>query len=153
MGGRVSGDQDREPEKAGNQQKSEQVLGSGAAAAAPGLQLLAPAQPPAACGIQKSNPVETSEEGLVEDEEFPWVVSLQDVQYTHLAFGSVLSEFWILSIASALQNRPVPLLWSLRGPPRRSGGGRSVSCSAWGGLEGRCPVTGQQGFLPAQRSL
>ncbi|XP_007167723.3 LOW QUALITY PROTEIN: inactive serine protease 54 [Balaenoptera acutorostrata] len=59
----------------------------------------------ATCGIQKSNPVETSEEGLVEDEEFPWVVSLQDVQYTHLAFGSVLSEFWILSIASALQNR------------------------------------------------
>ncbi|XP_059759739.1 LOW QUALITY PROTEIN: inactive serine protease 54 [Balaenoptera ricei] len=59
----------------------------------------------ATCGIQKSNPVETSEEGLVEDEEFPWVVSLQDVQYTHLAFGSVLSEFWILSIASAFQNR------------------------------------------------
>ncbi|KAJ8792007.1 hypothetical protein J1605_020209 [Eschrichtius robustus] len=60
----------------------------------------------ATCGIQKSNPVETSEEGLVEDEEFPWVVSLQDVQYTHLAFGSILSEFWVLSIASALQNRP-----------------------------------------------
>ncbi|XP_061028416.1 LOW QUALITY PROTEIN: inactive serine protease 54 [Eubalaena glacialis] len=59
----------------------------------------------ATCGIQKSNTVETSEEGLVEDEEFPWVVSLQDVQYTHLAFGSILSEFWILSIASAFQNR------------------------------------------------
>ncbi|XP_042774755.1 LOW QUALITY PROTEIN: inactive serine protease 54 [Panthera onca] len=59
----------------------------------------------ASCGIQKTSVVETSEEGLVKDQEFPWVVSLQDSQYTHLAFGSILSEFWIISIASALQNR------------------------------------------------
>ncbi|XP_057566811.1 LOW QUALITY PROTEIN: inactive serine protease 54-like [Hippopotamus amphibius kiboko] len=59
----------------------------------------------ASCGIQKANIVETSEEGLVEDEEFPWVVSLQDSQYSHLAFGSILSDFWILSIASPFQNR------------------------------------------------
>ncbi|XP_072492754.1 inactive serine protease 54 isoform X2 [Notamacropus eugenii] len=36
---------------------------------------------------------------------FPWVVSLQDPQYTHLAFGCILNEFWILSIASSFQNR------------------------------------------------
>ncbi|XP_007477612.1 inactive serine protease 54 [Monodelphis domestica] len=38
-------------------------------------------------------------------DRFPWMVSLQDSQYTHLAFGCILSEFWILSIASRLQNR------------------------------------------------
>nr|XP_027833698.2 LOW QUALITY PROTEIN: inactive serine protease 54 [Ovis aries] len=59
----------------------------------------------ASCGIQKSNIAVTSEEGLVEEQEFPWVVSLQDSQYTHLTFGSILSEFWILSIASTFQNR------------------------------------------------
>uniref|UniRef100_A0A673UPU1 Inactive serine protease 54 n=1 Tax=Suricata suricatta TaxID=37032 RepID=A0A673UPU1_SURSU len=59
----------------------------------------------ASCGVQEINVMETSEEGLVKDKEFPWVVSLQDSQYTHLAFGSILSEFWIISIASALQNR------------------------------------------------
>ncbi|XP_034880984.1 LOW QUALITY PROTEIN: inactive serine protease 54 [Mirounga angustirostris] len=59
----------------------------------------------ASCGIQKTNVMEISEEGLVNDKEFPWVVSLQDSQYTHLAFGSILSEFWIISIASVLQNR------------------------------------------------
>uniref|UniRef100_A0A8D1REU6 Inactive serine protease 54 n=1 Tax=Sus scrofa TaxID=9823 RepID=A0A8D1REU6_PIG len=69
------------------------------------LVLLCVSRSSASCGIQKSNIVETSEEGLVNEEEFPWVVSLQDSQYTHLAFGSILSEFWILSIASAFQNR------------------------------------------------
>ncbi|XP_058383692.1 LOW QUALITY PROTEIN: inactive serine protease 54 [Diceros bicornis minor] len=59
----------------------------------------------ASCGVQNTNVMETSEEGLVNDKEFPWVVSLQDSQYTHLAFGTILSEFWILSIASAFQNR------------------------------------------------
>ncbi|XP_004600992.2 inactive serine protease 54 [Sorex araneus] len=59
----------------------------------------------AKCGIQNVNIQETSEESLVGGQEFPWVVSLQDPQYTHLAFGCVLSEFWILSIASAFQNR------------------------------------------------
>ncbi|XP_010984058.3 LOW QUALITY PROTEIN: inactive serine protease 54 [Camelus dromedarius] len=69
------------------------------------LVLLCVSHASASCGIQNINIVETSEEGLVKDKEFPWVVSLQDSQYTHLAFGSILSEFWILSIASALQNR------------------------------------------------
>lgn len=50
------------------------------------------------------------------------MVSLQDSQYTHLAFGSILSEFWILSIASAFQNRPVPLLWAQAGAPAWGGG-------------------------------
>nr|XP_004663558.1 inactive serine protease 54 [Jaculus jaculus] len=57
------------------------------------------------CGIQKANLVDQSEENLVGIEEFPWVVSVQDVLYTHLAFGCILSEYWILSIASAFQNR------------------------------------------------
>ncbi|XP_055992091.1 inactive serine protease 54 [Sorex fumeus] len=59
----------------------------------------------AKCGIQNVNILETSEESLVGHQEFPWVVSLQDPQYTHLAFGCILSEFWILSIASAFQDR------------------------------------------------
>lgn len=96
--------------------------------------------------------MEISEEGLVNDKEFPWVVSLQDSQYTHLAFGSILSEFWIISIASVLQNRPVPLPLGLTQSPGGRGGG-TFSCSSWGGLEGGFLVTGQQGFLLAQRLL
>uniref|UniRef100_H0UZ13 Inactive serine protease 54 n=1 Tax=Cavia porcellus TaxID=10141 RepID=H0UZ13_CAVPO len=59
----------------------------------------------ASCGIQKTPLVDESEENLVSAMEFPWVVSVQDSQYTHLAFGCILSHFWILSIASALQDR------------------------------------------------
>ncbi|XP_042528791.1 inactive serine protease 54 [Dipodomys spectabilis] len=59
----------------------------------------------AKCGIQKATLVDKSEENLVSITEFPWVVSLQDAQYTHLAFGCILSNFWILSAASALHNR------------------------------------------------
>lgn len=100
--------------KWGKQQESEQVLRSDVAVvvAATGLQLPArqsgACTPPPGCGIQKSNIAVTSEEGLVEEKEFPWVVSLQDSQYTHLTFGTILSDFWILSIASTFQNRPVP---------------------------------------------
>uniref|UniRef100_H0XHX4 Inactive serine protease 54 n=2 Tax=Otolemur garnettii TaxID=30611 RepID=H0XHX4_OTOGA len=63
--------------------------------------------PSAGCGIQRVSILDDSglQESLVSRMEFPWVVSLQDSQYTHLAFGCILSEFWILSIASALQNR------------------------------------------------
>ncbi|XP_012503295.1 PREDICTED: inactive serine protease 54 [Propithecus coquereli] len=61
----------------------------------------------ASCGIQQATvwDIPDSEEELVSKMEFPWVVSLQDSQYTHLAFGCILSRFWILSIASAFQNR------------------------------------------------
>lgn len=116
-----------------------------------GHQLLAPAvRPPqilsAGCGIQKTNFIEPSEEGLVSEEEFPWVVALQDSRYTHLAFGSILSEFWILSIASAFQNRPVPLPVGLHSPPWGGLVG-SASCSAWAGLEGGFLMTGQQCLL------
>nr|XP_008528780.1 PREDICTED: inactive serine protease 54 isoform X1 [Equus przewalskii]XP_008528781.1 PREDICTED: inactive serine protease 54 isoform X1 [Equus przewalskii] len=69
------------------------------------LLLLCVSHSSASCGIQDINVMETSEEGLVNNNEFPWVVSLQDSLYTHLAFGSILSEFWILSIASVFQNR------------------------------------------------
>ncbi|KAK2085159.1 hypothetical protein P7K49_036459 [Saguinus oedipus] len=63
------------------------------------------------CGVQKVSVFygPDPEEALVNSMEFPWVVSLQDSQYTHLAFGCILSEFWVLSIASAVQNRQVPL--------------------------------------------
>ncbi|EPQ12247.1 Inactive serine protease 54 [Myotis brandtii] len=70
--------------------------------------LLCASHAAASCGIQKISVIETSEEGLVSEKEFPWVVSLQNSHHAHLAFGSILSEFWILSIASAFQHRPVP---------------------------------------------
>nr|Q7M756.1 RecName: Full=Inactive serine protease 54; AltName: Full=Plasma kallikrein-like protein 4; Flags: Precursor [Mus musculus]CAD67595.1 TPA: plasma kallikrein-like protein 4 precursor [Mus musculus] len=60
----------------------------------------------AICGIQKATIADKLKENLVSSTEFPWVVSIQDKQYTHLAFGCILSEFWILSTASALQHRP-----------------------------------------------
>ncbi|MEJ1276168.1 protease serine 54 [Cricetulus griseus] len=63
--------------------------------------------PSAVCGSQKAIIVDDSKENLVGSNEFPWVVSLQDPEYTHLAFGCILSEFWILSTASALQHRLV----------------------------------------------
>lgn len=94
--------------------------------------------------------METSEEGLVNNNEFPWVVSLQDSLYTHLAFGSILSEFWILSIASVFQNRPV--LLSL-GPQQPPWVGVSASCLTCEGWEGGFLVTGQEGFLPDQPLL
>lgn len=124
-----------------------------AVVAAAGHQLLAPAvrpphTPSAGCGIQKTNVIEPSEEGLVSEKEFPWVVSLQDSRYTHLAFGSILSEFWILSIASVFHNRPVPLPVGLRSLGGGLGG--SASCSARAGLEGGVLVPGQWGFSPAR---
>ncbi|EHH60436.1 Plasma kallikrein-like protein 4 [Macaca fascicularis] len=72
------------------------------------------------CGVQKASVFYGPDlkEGLVSSMEFPWVVSLQDSQYTHLAFGCILSEFWVLSIASAIQNRPVPLLLGPAASPR-----------------------------------
>lgn len=63
--------------------------------------------PSAVCGIQKANITDQLEENLVSSSEFPWVVSIQDKRYTHLAFGCILSKFWILSTASALRHRPV----------------------------------------------
>ena len=98
------------------------------------------------CGVQKASVFygPDPKEGLVSSMEFPWVVSLQDSQYTHLAFGCILSEFWVLSIASAIQNRPVPLpLGPATSPGVRVGGG-PVSCSAWGGPE-RC-ILGDRAF-------
>ncbi|CAO2610381.1 Inactive serine protease 54, partial [Lemmus lemmus] len=61
--------------------------------------------PSAVCGVQKANIEDESKESFVSSTEFPWVVSIQDQEYTHLAFGCILSEFWILSTASALQDR------------------------------------------------
>lgn len=111
MGGRVHGDHYGEPDRAGGQQEG--GLRSGVGVVATGPPPLAPAvrppaPPSAGCGIQQTSVLGTSEEGLVSEREFPWVVSLQTSHHTHLAFGSILSEFWILSIASAFQHRPVP---------------------------------------------
>lgn len=111
-----------------------------------------PNTPFAVCGNQDTKSIETSEEGLVGEKEFPWIVSLQDSHYTHLTFGSILSQFWILSIASAFQNRPVPLPLGPARPPG-VGWGCTTSCLAWGGLEGGFLVTGTQGFLPVQPLL
>ncbi|XP_073911470.1 inactive serine protease 54 isoform X2 [Castor canadensis] len=62
------------------------------------------------CGNQKASLVDPSEENLVSSTEFPWVVSVQDMQYAHLAFGCILSKFWVLSIASAFQHRPAAII-------------------------------------------
>ncbi|KAK2488963.1 hypothetical protein MC885_004785 [Smutsia gigantea] len=51
----------------------------------------------ASCGIQETKVIKNSEEDLVLNKEFAWVMSLQDSLYTHLAFGSILTEFWILA--------------------------------------------------------
>ncbi|XP_055477603.1 inactive serine protease 54 isoform X2 [Psammomys obesus] len=59
----------------------------------------------AICGMQKATITDESTENIVGINEFPWVVSLQDQHYTHLAFGCILSEFWILTTASFLQHR------------------------------------------------
>ncbi|XP_051830536.1 inactive serine protease 54 [Antechinus flavipes] len=48
-------------------------------------------------------------EDLATVDMFPWVVSLQDSQYTPLTLGCILNEFWILSIASRFQNRKTVL--------------------------------------------
>ncbi|XP_007946297.1 inactive serine protease 54 [Orycteropus afer afer] len=69
------------------------------------LLLLCVSQSSANCGIQKAFIPDTLEDNLVHSKMFPWVVSLQDSRYTHLAFGCILSEFWILSVASTFQHR------------------------------------------------
>lgn len=79
--------------------------------------------PPAVCGIQKANIEDESKENLVSSTEFPWVVSIQDQEYTHLTFGCILSEFWILSSASALQDRLVPQREGWKGPLQALGTG------------------------------
>ncbi|XP_077166937.1 inactive serine protease 54 isoform X2 [Paroedura picta] len=37
--------------------------------------------------------------------EFPWVVSLRDLHSKHIATGCIVSEYWIVSVASSFQNR------------------------------------------------
>ncbi|KYO27494.1 inactive serine protease 54 isoform B [Alligator mississippiensis] len=59
----------------------------------------------AGCGTQISLAPSSTAQEFVAVGEFPWVVSLQDLQHKHLAFGCILSEYWILSAASRLQNR------------------------------------------------
>ncbi|XP_037671414.1 inactive serine protease 54 [Choloepus didactylus] len=68
------------------------------------LLLLCVSHSSARCGIQKVFQRDTSQ-NVVFSKEFPWVVSLQNSRYKHLTFGCILSEFWILSIASTFQNR------------------------------------------------
>ncbi|XP_062817687.1 inactive serine protease 54 isoform X4 [Anolis carolinensis] len=56
------------------------------------------------CGMEiLSSPVD-SDQGPAATGEFPWLVSLQDMHGTHLAFGSILSQDWLLSTASAFHN-------------------------------------------------
>ncbi|XP_062817685.1 inactive serine protease 54 isoform X3 [Anolis carolinensis] len=63
-----------------------------------------PALAGSVCGMEiLSSPVD-SDQGPAATGEFPWLVSLQDMHGTHLAFGSILSQDWLLSTASAFHN-------------------------------------------------
>nr|XP_056718299.1 inactive serine protease 54 [Euleptes europaea] len=46
-----------------------------------------------------------SKQEFVAAGEFPWVVSLRDLHNKHIAVGCILSEYWIVSVASSFQNR------------------------------------------------
>ncbi|KAL8194562.1 UNVERIFIED_CONTAM: hypothetical protein K2H54_024731 [Gekko kuhli] len=46
-----------------------------------------------------------SKQEFVAAGEFPWVVSLRDLHNKHIAIGCILSEYWIISVASSFQNR------------------------------------------------
>ncbi|XP_038610009.1 inactive serine protease 54 isoform X1 [Tachyglossus aculeatus] len=70
------------------------------------LLLLHISQSSATCGIQNIIVSALPRAGFASVNEFPWMVSLQDSHYTHLMFGCIISENWILSIASSFQNRP-----------------------------------------------
>uniref|UniRef100_A0A674HXI3 Serine protease 54 n=1 Tax=Terrapene triunguis TaxID=2587831 RepID=A0A674HXI3_9SAUR len=59
----------------------------------------------AGCGTQMNLTPSSSMQAFAAVGEFPWVVSIQDLQHNHLAFGSILSEHWLLSAASIFQTR------------------------------------------------
>ncbi|XP_025890134.1 inactive serine protease 54 [Nothoprocta perdicaria] len=60
----------------------------------------------AACGIQATASPRRSTQEFAGVAQFPWVVALQDPrQDEHLAFGTILSQHWVLSAASRLQGR------------------------------------------------
>uniref|UniRef100_A0ACB8EBN6 Uncharacterized protein n=1 Tax=Sphaerodactylus townsendi TaxID=933632 RepID=A0ACB8EBN6_9SAUR len=56
------------------------------------------------CGSQLIAPPNTNQE-FVAVGEFPWLVSLRDLHNKHIATGCILSEYWIVSVASSFQNR------------------------------------------------
>ncbi|XP_062997554.1 inactive serine protease 54 [Elgaria multicarinata webbii] len=57
------------------------------------------------CGTRVSLAPARSTQEFAAVGELPWVVSLRDLQDSHVAFGSILSKHWILSTASQFQNR------------------------------------------------
>lgn len=82
----------------------------------------------AGCGTQMNLTPSSSTQAFAAVGEFPWVVSIQDLQHNHLAFGSILSEHWILSAASSFQTRyDVPWRSSTIAPFDR---GRLMPCGA-----------------------
>ncbi|XP_067327029.1 inactive serine protease 54 [Anolis sagrei] len=66
--------------------------------------LLPPALAGMDCGTEILSSPTDSDQGSAVTGEFPWLVSLQDTQGRHLAFGSILSQDWLLSTASAFHN-------------------------------------------------
>ncbi|XP_063169144.1 inactive serine protease 54 [Candoia aspera] len=58
----------------------------------------------AGCGRQASFAPTNATQEVAAVGELPWMVSLQD-QDSHIAFGSILSKYWILSAASSFHSR------------------------------------------------
>ncbi|XP_029466554.1 inactive serine protease 54 [Rhinatrema bivittatum] len=75
-------------------------------------------QASASCGIfNGSIPNNASKENMSLS-GFPWLVSLQDLNGTHLVTGSIISKHWIVSIASSFQDRTKMLSALDQCPPK-----------------------------------